>query len=469
MRIAHRISCLALLAAAALVGQQNPVTNAAQQDPADEIGQLKKNCPFTHILGCAEVLFTGDPLHIAVGTIAPQNGVAGGLALVGHKNLISGNWRISWNADAVASGNASWRAGAYVKFVDTKLSVPTVQFGTANVRPTEFPPYTEQPVINVYAQSISLNKLTYFGLGPDTLPSGRSYYGMTEHIAGASAIKPMWSVLNFSIYGEANLRIVDIRPAPGEASPSIEQLYTPVTAPGLGQQRTYVQIGGGARIRPSAFNNALHFDYDVNYKPYFDVSGPAFTFQRLTFNAYQEYSIHHSSPRVQRDTNGPDNCALDPAADVPRCPRPGLRSEEGIIGFRFFDSLSMTPGNNTVPFYFQPTLGGSDINGDPSLASYQDYRFRAPNILLLRENFEHSLGRLPLGVAFMADQAKLGITRSDLGNSPWIHSYAVGLTLRAGGFPQVYLLFAFGGNEGTHTIVNMNTTLLGSSSRPSLF
>jgi hypothetical protein len=33
----------------------------------------------------------------------------------------------------------------------------------------------------------------------------------------------------------------------------------------------------------------------------------------------------------------------------------------------------------------------------------------------------------------------------------------------------VYLLFAFGGKEGTHTIANMNTSLIGGSARPSLF
>jgi hypothetical protein len=129
----------------------------------------------------------------------------------------------------------------------------------------------------------------------------------------------------------------------------------------------------------------------------------------------------------------------------------------------------MTPGGDVVPFYFQPTLGGSDINGNPSLSSYQDYRFRAPNVLLLRENFEHSIFRLPIGIALMADEGKLGINRGDLGSSPWVHSFAAGLTLRAGGFPQVFLLFAFGGNEGTHTIANVNTSLLGGSARPSLF
>jgi len=35
---------------------------------------------------------------------------------------------------------------------------------------------------------------------------------------------------------------------------------------------------------------------------------------------------------------------------------------------------SFVPAGNVAPFYFQPTLGGSDINGSPAPASYQDYR-----------------------------------------------------------------------------------------------
>ena len=36
-----------------------------------------------------------------------------------------------------------------------------------------------------------------------------------------------------------------------------------------------------------------------------------------------------------------------------------------------------------MPFYLQPTLGGSDINGERRLASFNDYFFRAPNVLLM--------------------------------------------------------------------------------------
>jgi hypothetical protein len=56
----------------------------------------------------------------------------------------------------------------------------------------------------------------------------------------------------------------------------------------------------------------------------------------------------------------------------------------------------------------------------------------------------------------------------DLGFDHMFTSATVGLTLRAGGFPMVNLSFSWGA-EGNHLIANMNTSLLGGSSRPSLY
>jgi hypothetical protein len=121
-----------------------------------------------------------------------------------------------------------------------------------------------------------------------------------------------------------------------------------------------------------------------------------------------------------------------------------------------------------VPFYFQPTLGGSDINGNSTLPSYQDYRFRAPNTVLVRASFEHSLYG-PVGVIGMVDEGKVAIRRSDLTLNHLLHSYSAGLTLRAGGFPMISLLFSWGGHEGMHTSARISDSLLGGSSRPSLY
>jgi hypothetical protein len=481
------ILALLLFAAVAVRAQDNPAqppTAAPKIDPPGEFDKLSQSCGAFKILPCAEELFTGKPVHIAVGSIAPQNGFGAGLSYLGHKT--TDNWRITWNSDAVGSINGSWRAGFYLKFVDSHEKAIGGHMGTKGKKKprilTELP---EHPVFNLYAQAISLNKLTYFGLGPASTLAGRSFYGMTQTIVGGSAVKPFYQPLNASLYAEVNGRFVDIRPSAGQASPSIGTLYTEATAPGLTSQPGTLQLGEGIQIRPSYFDDVFRLNYRLAYQQYFTPGNSNFSFQRLTADLSHEYVLHSKTVRsylLPRDNNpnGPDECdnpnkdestmTEDERSKAKEHPCPYVtRNFEGSIGLRFFLAESMTPGGNLVPFYFQPTLGGVDLNGNPSLGSYQDFRFRAPNVMFFRQSFEHSVWNLPLGVAFMADEGKVGLTRGDLGSNPWVHSFSAGLTLRAGGFPQVFLLFAWGGKEGTHTIANVNTSLLGGGGRPSLF
>ena len=432
---------------------------------------------FKAVPGCAIELFTDHPLHIAVGSIAPQNGFGFGAAFVNSKNIT--NWRLSWDVDAVASINASWRAGAYMKLVHTPVIQikPVVhQPGETSAASTKKPkktnlavhPYT---VFNLYAQSISLNKLDFFGLGDDSTLAGQSLYGMTQTVVGTSVIKPVYewpaiSKLNLALLGEVNGRFVSIRGEHGESTPSIETLYTDATAPGLTSQPGFVQLGEGFRIKP-VIADRLQLNYMANFQQFFAPSSSTNSFLRWTADlthTFYLYGYTQSAPK-NTDPTGPDECA--PTGET--CPDIShSRNLNGSVGFRLLLSESINSATSAVPFYFQPTLGGSDINGAPALSSYQDYRLRAPNILLLRESFEHSLWG-PFGVNFMADQGKVALARGDIGFDHLKHSYAAGFTLRAGGFPQVFLLFAWGGNEGHHTITNVNTSLLGGSQRPSLF
>src|SRR5439155_11177431 len=113
---------------------------------------------------------------------------------------------------------------------------------------------------------------------------------------------------------------------------------------------------------------------------------------------------------ISRDHNGPDECAQ--SASDHSCPAV-TRDLEGSFGIRFLMTQSLVPSGNVVPFYFQPTLGGSDINGASALPSYQDYRFRAPNNILVRASFEHSIWG-PLGVTALIDEGKVALRRGDL-------------------------------------------------------
>jgi hypothetical protein len=455
---------LILLVTVAAGAQENQL----QADFRHEGEHLKESCGsfgFKSVGSCAQELVTDHPLHIALGSIAPQNGFGFGAAFVTHYTP-NENWRLSWDADAVGATSGSWRTGVYMKIIHTPIehiTVVTNPSGQPKKDTLAVHPYT---VFNLYAQSISLNNLFFFGLGPNSTLAGRSVFGMTETIVGTNVIKPFKGGLNLALLGEVNGRFVNLRGNHTQSSPSIEHLYTEVTAPGLATQPGFVQLGEGVRIKPVLLNDHLQLNYLAGFQQFFAPSNSTYSFRRWTIDLDNEFPLYHNSrSAAPKDTNGPDECAQ--ALGAEKCPSIS-RNREGTIGFRLLLSESATSTGSAVPFYFQQTLGGSDINGNPALASYQDYRFRGPNLLLLHESFEHSLWG-PFGFTLMADQGKVALTRSDVDFQNLKHSFATGFTLRAGGFPQVFLLFAWGGSEGHHTIASMNTSLLGGSSRPSLY
>jgi hypothetical protein len=424
--------------------------------------------------GCTYELFTDHPLHIAAGSLPPQNGFGLGAAFVTAKN--TPNWRFDWNVDAVKAvsvinaPSGAWRAGGYMKLIHTpKETINVIVPGDhAKKMHRQIPlvhPYT---VFNLYAQSISLNKLEFFGMGNDSTRAGESVFGMSETIVGGSVVKPIFEVpalqwLNLSLRGEVNGRFVDIRGGEGSA-PSIETLFTDATAPGLSSQPGYIQFGEGVRVTP-VIAGRLQLDYYGSFQQFVAPSNSDNSFLRWTVDLNHVFDLYGTTHSATSELAGPDSCA--PAgADCPRLS--SSRNRKGAIAVRLLLSESWASATGAVPFYFQPTLGGSDINGEIALGSYADYRFRAPDVLLLQESFEHSLWG-PFGVKLMADQGRVALTRGDLGFSHLRHSFAGGLTLRAGAFPMVNLMFAWGGNEGHHNIFTMNTSLLGASARPSLF
>jgi hypothetical protein len=417
--------------------------------------------------GCAELLFTDHPLHIAVGSIAPQNGFGAGAALVGHWTP-NESWRDSWDIDAIGSYNGSWRAGGYLKLIHTpveKITVITTTSGKPQHSNLSVHPYT---VFNLDAQSISLNTLYYYGLGPNSLATNRSAYGETETIVGANAIVPVPQLrsLNLSLLGEINGRFVDIRGNNGQSSPSIGQVFNETTAPGLTSQPGFAEFGEAARLEPNLFNDHLQIDYLAQLQEFVAASDSQYSFRRFTANLNHTIPLYRNQGSYgPKSFNGPDDCAV--AVGATKCPAI-QRNRQGSIAVGLYITESIAGAGSVVPFYFQPTLGGSDINGNPWLSSYDDYRFRAPNAILLRESFEHSIWG-PIGFAFSADQGKVALTRGDVAFDHLAHSFSAGLTLRAGGLPALSLSFAWAGPEATHTIATVNPSLLGGSSRPSLF
>ena len=473
------ILLIAVGLAATFATAQEGMLQAEFRREGERVSDACKDFSFKVIPGCGYELFTDHPLHIAAGSLPPQNGFGLGAAFTADKN--TENWRLTWDVDAVGSPNGSWRAGGYMKLIHTpnepvKVDLPTVSQPGQTAQPKKpakkspinlVHPYT---VFNLYAQSISLNKLNFFGLGNDSALTDASVFGMTQTILGTSVVKPVyeWAAiakLNLALLGEVNGRFVNIKGENGDSVPSIEALYTNATAPGLNSQPGFIQLGEGFRIRP-VFGDRLQLNYLANFQQFFAPSSSMNSFLRWTADLNHTFYLYGYTKAAVKNTdaNGPDECAPNGA----KCPPlPHTLNLNGSIGARLLVSESINSATSAVPFYFQQTLGGSDIDGAMTLGSYQDYRFRAPNLLLLQESFEHSIWG-PFGLKLMADEGRVALTRGDLGFDHLRHSFAAGFTLRAGGFPMVYLMFAWGGPEGHHNIFNLNPSLLGGSARPLL-
>lgn len=493
-----------VLAWARLSFCQTDGQNSLSADFAKEGNSLKENCfkpSFKQFGGCMKTIAMDPPLHLAFGSIAPQNGFSSGLAFVHHRNF---NEAISmnFNTDAVVSTNQSWRAGSYVKIVwqdTTALAAGQIEHPTPEdlKRMRDAANEAEQarrPILNLYTQATTLNKLIYFGSGQSSSISNRAFWGLQESVTGINGIFPM-SILHsklpfLSLNGEINGRTIDVRGRHGDISPSIETLFTEATAPGLTQQPGFIQLGEGIRLKTRS-TRFLLLDYSARMQHFHALGNPLLSFRRFTLDLSHEIPLYSRTKAKQKDgkkipakplstggflgpddefsNTGPDQTEThgDVVIAIPSITNV-TRNLQGSFGLRAMLVESITHEGGAVPFYFQQTLGGTDINGEQRLPSYADYRFRAPNMLLGRATFEHSIYWI-FGVAALADVGKVAASRGDLELNHLRHSFAAGLTVRAGNLPRARIMFAWGGREGTHTIGYIDPQLLAGTPRPSLY
>jgi hypothetical protein len=454
-----------------------------QRDFRVEVESLKACGKFTFgsLTDCGQTLVMGQPMHITAGGLAPQDGTAFGLAFVEHKNFAN-EWRTSYDIDGQATLNGSWRAGGYMK---------AYRLPSGNQ-------YTVAPLFNFYSQSISLTRVDFYGLGPNTTTLTHTTYGFSENITGASAAIPFTGALSkarLAVTAELNGRFPSVRPGTDSSLPSIGTMFNDATAPGLTQQPSYFQASQGLHFGPGLFKDRVRLDYMLQMQEYVAPGSSQYSFRRWNGDFNHQIPLYSLFPKKLAQKyyqnragalvyNGPDDCSgtnanrnisltrASTAKADPAVPCPIISTAEkleGSITLRAFLSESIADRGSVVPFYFSPTIGGSDINGNAMLASYPDYRFRGPDLLLFRASLEHSVGKLPIGAFFSIDEGKTALRRDDIGIDHLRHSFNAGLTVRAGGLPVFYLLFAWGGDEGTHATATISPTLLGGSARPSLF
>jgi hypothetical protein len=225
----------------------------------------------------------------------------------------------------------------------------------------------------------------YYGLGIDTVPEARANYIWQQTVAEATLrLRPQkWFVLDGVVAYE------DYTIDPSERVPSIETIYNPVTAPGLGSSPTYLHSQGtlGIDWRPFPSYAREGGFYGVTYHNYSD-SDDALSFNRLDADFVQHVPI-------LRDT--------------------------WVLSFHA--RMETTLGDeDVVPFFLLPSLGSGR-----TLRGYSSWRFRDRHSLLGQAEFRWIPNRLGMDWALFYDIGKVASRREDLDFDGAKHDYGVGV------------------------------------------
>src|SRR4029453_7095262 len=255
---------------------------------------IKEDCKdFKSAPGCVATLVTAHPVHVALGSIAPQNGFGFGPAFVADRP-VGENWRLGWSADGIGAPGGAWRAGGSLKIVRTAISLPQpVGAGQGSAASAGIHPY---PVFNVYVQGISLPPLSFFGIGPETTRDQLSIFGMRQTIVGTNVIYPIphLGAMNRAVVWEVNGRFVEVEGADSDKGPPIDHLFTDASAPGLSQQPGFAQFGEGVRIRPSLAHGHVRLDYLARFQQFVASSESSSSFRRWTIDLSHDFPIYRT-------------------------------------------------------------------------------------------------------------------------------------------------------------------------------
>lgn len=214
----------------------------------------------------------------------------------------------------------------------------------------------------------------FFGVGPDSREQDRTNFAFQRPYASATfTILPKRRL--FVLGGGVELSQWKQRPGQGDL-PSVEQVYTPATLPGLGAKVTYLHTQGtiGLDWRPASGYARRGGFYGVTVHDYVD-SDDASGFRQVDYEAIQHLPI--------------------------------LR-EAWVLSLRGLVSTAFDKDGQQIPFFMLPAVGGGH-----SLRGFHSRRFRDQNSLLLQAEWRIMVNRF-LDTAFFYDAGKVAARASDL-------------------------------------------------------
>ena len=217
------------------------------------------------------------------------------------------------------------------------------------------------PYVEVYARRRDFPQEDFYGIGPDSTEEARSNFALRD-----TFVRVTPAVRRGYLTAGANLGY--LHPSIGSGTdtgmPSTDEIFGPEQVPGLMTQPAFAVIEPFVEFATldRAIDDRAGGRYRVSFTRYADRDLDQFTFNRWDVDLRQYITFVH-------DTR--------------------------TIALRAWASSSDASEGNTVPFYLQPTLGGSY-----TLRGFRTFRFRDRSALLLQAEYRWRINEFVTGALF---------------------------------------------------------------------
>lgn len=299
--------------------------------------------------------------------------------------------------------------------------------------------FEDQIDIGVFASRVNFAKQRFYGIGENTSPATLTEYRQVQDKLGVSADWPLLS--RISAGGVVQWIRPSILGVSGTSVPSVRDVSGNVGAPGITSQPSFMNYKAYLDVHTGSDTAQTWQRTKIRgvYEHFTDLNSGSYSFDRLS-------GFATSSFVVRRDIS---TLTLPWWKGILCEPVAGGQCEMGQLIFNGLATASYVNSGRLVPFYFQPTLGGTDINGVDTLRALADFRLRAPNRVLLQAQFDHHLWSL-IGISGFYDVGKVAPSVGGLALSHLRHDIGVGAYLKIQNKVVVRAYVAFGGGEGIH-------------------
>ena len=229
-------------------------------------------------------------------------------------------------------------------------------------------------------------QVPFYGLGNDTAQAALATFHMQQSFAGGNlTFRPLKRI---NILAAATYEDYTIKSAPGDLI-SIEDVYTPSTAPGLGENPAYV-------------HTTISAGYD---------SRPGVDYARR--GGLYEVALHRYSDRA--DTLSFDRLDAQIVQHLP------ILRENWIVSLRGQLQTTLDDASQ-VPYFLLPSLGSGS-----TLRAYSSWRFRDRHSLLFSGEWRWIPNRLGLDMALFYDAGMVANRLEALSVGDLITDFGVGI------------------------------------------